>query len=251
VVLLPPEPRFSRGGAGAGCLRTKTRSLAKPRRRHEKTFEQGVFASSRLGERNVVLLHRKPDLSPGHGDTGRQRTPLLGSSPRLRASTRTSGLFPAGTPILSLRRGGAEECRAVGFLVSSWARASLRAFRFFKAKTRSLAKPRRRQGKTFKQGFFASSRLCERNAVLLHRKPDLSPGHRYHGKTEDTLARVFSASPRLRESILSSRKQTTRISREDAKARRNALNWVPLRLRGLARAIFPISIEPPISARAH
>jgi hypothetical protein len=61
------------------------------------------------------------------------------------------------------------------------------------------------------------------------------------------LLRRFSVSPWLRESILSSRKQTTRISREDAKARRNTLKWVPWRLRGLARGILPMSIETLIS----
>jgi hypothetical protein len=92
------------------------------------------------------------------------------------------------------------------------------------------------EGKKRLIGVSLRLRVSARTSGICSGRPELFS--RSHGEPPEQKALHSSVSPRLRENIRSSRRQTTRISREDAMARRNTLNWVPWRLRGFAREIL-------------
>jgi hypothetical protein len=89
----------------AVCPKPKPGSLAKARRRQERRWNGVFFAPSRLCERNHAFCVAKPNLSRGHGDTGKAEAIIsIDVSPRLRASARTFGFFRPKPLALSRRR---------------------------------------------------------------------------------------------------------------------------------------------------
>jgi hypothetical protein len=175
----------------------------------------------RLRERDHALLNRNPDLSRGHGDTEKAETILyrvFSASLRLRENIR---VFPDETPVLSQRRGGAEECIAIRFSGSPCLRGPVRASVFFQNINPDLSPRREGAKKHIEWGFLRVLASLREKSCPPESKPDLSRGHGGTEKAETILYRVFSAPPRLCENIRVFPDETL-FSRRDAEARRNA-----------------------------